>query len=545
MQMRNILGDTVTRRYTEQEWIALARTKHGERYLYDSCSYAGMAAKVAIQCREHGPFAQKALDHVNGSGCPRCGAQSRQRAILQSRAQSRVSTQELIKRFKDVHGHTYDYAQVEASGSKRPVTIVCREHGSFRQLPFNHLKGSGCPKCGTVRAGERHKLNQQEFEKRVRAVHGGRYGLGHALYATQYDNVIVECNEHGQFFALPFNLWQGGGCPRCALRQNGLSHRITQADYLFRVNQIHGTTYDHSLIRFERMHDKIVVICRDHGQFTPTAVNYLAGRGCPDCGHSSASAKRTPKLVLETGEVLARFRGIHGNYYDYTKVVYRHSNHHVEIVCRQHGSFLQTPNSHRVGKGCPECGRVTRAAAQVLTTEEVVPRFRQVHGDRYDYASTEYVRFRQRVTIRCPRHGHFLQTPPAHLEGKGCPRCSQSSGETRAAAWLQKHDIAFTVEFPVDIKGSKRCRFDFFLPDHCAFLEIDGPHHFAAAPYGGISLEKAQHHFQETKRRDALKEEWAAANGMLVYRIRWDAKIEECLGELFRALTPNNLSSDS
>jgi Zn finger protein HypA/HybF involved in hydrogenase expression len=539
------LGALVTRRYTEQEWIALARKEHGERYLYVGCGYAGMAAKVTIRCLEHGSFMQKALDHVKGSGCPHCGAKARQRGILQSRAKSRISTQELIARFEDKHGQTYDYAQVKGTGTKKPVTIVCRQHGLFQQLPSNHLRGSGCPKCGILRAGEKRKLDQQEFEKRVRAAHGDRYGLSLAVYVTQYDNVMVECTEHGQFLILPLNLWQGGGCPKCARRQNGLNHRITQDDYLCRVDHIHGTTYDHSLIQFEHMRDKIVVVCRDHGQFWPTAANYLAGRGCPDCGSSRAAGKRTPKLVLKIDEVLARFREIHGDQYDYTKVVYGHSNCYVEIVCRQHGSFLQAPSSHWMGKGCPECGRVTRAANQVLTTEEVIARFRQLHGDRYDYTDTEYGRFRQHVMIRCRRHGSFRQTPQAHLEGKGCPRCSQSSGETRAAAWLLERGIEFTVEFPVAIEGSTRCRFDFFLPDQCAFLEIDGPHHYAPVQYAGMSLEKAQHVFQQTQRRDALKGNWATENGVLVYRIRWDENIEERLGQLLRVQPTNSLSGTS
>lgn len=524
----------MTRRYTQEEWIALASTTHGDRYLYDGCGYAGMAARVTVRCLQHGPFMQKAQDHVKGSGCPRCSAVARQRRIAESRAKSRISTQELIERFQGRHGQTYDYSRVEAAGTKKQVTIVCRHHGPFQQLPATHIKGSGCPQCGTARAGEKHRLDQLLFEKRVRAVHGDRYGLGRAIYVTQYDHVVVECGEHGQFMVLPFNLWQGAGCPACARRQNGLNHRITQDACLCRVGQVHGKTYDHSLIRYRRMHDEIVVVCRDHGQFRPTAANYLAGRGCPGCGTLRGAANRTPMLVLGADEVLARFRRIHGDEYDYANVVYEHSNRHVEIVCRQHGPFLQTPSGHWAGKGCPECGRVNRAANQILTTQEVLARFRQLHGDRYDYGATEYSRFRLHVTIGCRRHGAFRQTPQAHLEGKGCPRCSQSSGETRAAAWLEERGIAFTVEFPVAAEGATRCRFDFFLPDQCAFLEIDGPHHYAPVQYAGMSLEKARHVFLETQRRDALKDVWAAENGMAVYRIRWDGNIEERLEELFR-----------
>lgn len=524
----------MTRRYTEQEWVTLAREKHLGRYLYEDCGYAGMAAKVTIRCPDHGLFTQRAQDHIRGGGCPECSAQARRHSILRSRAKSRISTAEMIVRFESVHGRTYDYTKVEFAGTKKPVTIVCREHGAFQQLPSNHLKGSGCRNCGSNRAAAKHKLDQAEFERRVRQTHGKRYGLALAFYLTQYDNVTVHCAEHGEFSILPLNLWQGSGCPRCARLEGGKKHRITQEDYLRRAEEVHGTTYDHGLIQFTRMHDRIVVVCRNHGQFSPTAVNYLAGRGCKVCGTSRAAAARTPKLVFQVDEVLARFHETHGDQYDYTSVVYEHSNRHVTIVCRRHGAFLQTPSGHWAGKGCPECGRLTRAESLILTTEEAVARFRQLHGDRYDYADTVYDRFRRRVTIRCKRHGPFLQSPQAHLEGKGCPRCSQSSGETRAAAWLQKHGIEFLVESPVSIEGQTRCRFDFFLPDYSTFVEIDGPHHFAPVRYAGMSSEKALEVFHSTQRRDALKENWAAKNGLLVYRIRWDDQIEERLDQLIR-----------
>ncbi len=34
--------------------------------------------------------------------------------------------------------------------TKTKVTIICREHGEFEQRPNSHLRGSGCPKCGTI-----------------------------------------------------------------------------------------------------------------------------------------------------------------------------------------------------------------------------------------------------------------------------------------------------------------------------------------------------------------------------------------------------------
>lgn len=46
-----------------------------------------------------------------------------------------------------VHGDTYGYAGVKYKTANQYVTIICRAHGEFMQLPRVHLQGSGCPIC--------------------------------------------------------------------------------------------------------------------------------------------------------------------------------------------------------------------------------------------------------------------------------------------------------------------------------------------------------------------------------------------------------------
>jgi len=48
------------------------------------------------------------------------------------------------------------------------------------------------------------------------------------------------------------------------------------------------------------------------------------------------------------------------------------------------------------------------------TTEQVIEEFREVHGDRYDYSKVEYKHVMTKVTIICPVHGDFNQTPNSH-----------------------------------------------------------------------------------------------------------------------------------
>ena len=60
-------------------------------------------------------------------------------------------TDGFIKKSKKVHGDVYNYSLVEYVDTRNMVKIICNLHGEFSQKPFNHLRGSGCPKCGLKR----------------------------------------------------------------------------------------------------------------------------------------------------------------------------------------------------------------------------------------------------------------------------------------------------------------------------------------------------------------------------------------------------------
>jgi len=61
-----------------------------------------------------------------------------------------------------------------------------------------------------------------------------------------------------------------------------------------------------------------------------------------------------------------------------------------------------------------------------MTTEEFIFKAAVVHGDRYDYSSTNYIGSKDRVAILCRKHGEFWQSPNHHLRGSGCPGCAQN-----------------------------------------------------------------------------------------------------------------------
>lgn len=128
--------------------------------------------------------------------------------------------------------------------------------------------------------------------------------------------------------------------------------------------------------------------------------------------------------VHNTSEFIAKAKLIHGEVYDYSKVVYKRAIEKVEILCVRHGLFLQQPNNHLTGYGCKRCAIENTAAGRVNEVSSFIRKARELHGNKYDYSLVVKGMNEIPVQIICPVHGVFNQPPIRHLFGKGCKKCA-------------------------------------------------------------------------------------------------------------------------
>lgn len=126
---------------------------------------------------------------------------------------------------------------------------------------------------------------------------------------------------------------------------------------------------------------------------------------------------------LTQDEFIAKAISVHGNKYDYSKVVYVKNTTPIEIICPVHGSFLQTPKSHLEGRGCLCCANDSFR----LKKDDFIQKAKSIHGDKYDYSKVDYINNYTKVCIVCPKHGEFWQSPKNHLIQMGCPSCGKES----------------------------------------------------------------------------------------------------------------------
>ena len=62
------------------------------------------------------------------------------------------------------------------------------------------------------------------------------------------------------------------------------------------------------------------------------------------------------KDSLDTESLIIKFVKIHGDNFDYSKVLYEGLTSKVIIICPEHGEFLQQPRLHlRGSNGCKIC----------------------------------------------------------------------------------------------------------------------------------------------------------------------------------------------
>lgn len=498
------------------------------------------------------------------------------------------TTEEFIRDARAVHGNKYDYSNAFFLGMTKPITITCRIHGDFRQQARLHLKGQGCPKCiGRCKTTE-------EFVKQAREVHGDRFDYSLTEYKGSKQPVIIICREHGQFQMQPHNHLKGQGCPKCSFTR-------TTEDFIRKAREKFGDKYDYTKSVFVDAHTKLIVTCRDHGDFLITPNSHLQGHGCAKCSKNQrytteafieaakkahgdfydysesvyVNAKTMVKIICpkhgpfmqrpsnhlkgircphcggeiggqkiasNTEEFIRKATAIHGDKYDFSKVNYTAAVDKVPVICKEHGEFWMTPQNILAGHGCPVC-----AGNIQLDTEEFIKRSNEIHDSIYDYSRTEYVNNHEKVCIICHQknrfgkeHGEFWQNPASHMKGVGCPKCKSSHLEKQVRSFLGRNGIQFEEQLTFDwLTDVGHMFLDFFIPDYGVAIECQGTQHFV--PYEVWGGEES---LKEIQRRDELKKHLCKKHGIeIIYfsnlRIKYPYFVLEDLGQLLVVIKEN------
>jgi hypothetical protein len=339
-------------------------------------------------------------------------------------------TEEFIKKAIEKHGDRYDYSKVEYIKAINKVIIICKTHGEFEQTPHKHLYG-GCKKCGAIQGGVGKKHTQEEFINKANKKHNNKYDYSKVNYIGANDKVIIICKIHGEFEQTPNSHNNGSGCPKCGDILIGEKLKKSPEKFIEEAIKIHDEKYDYSKVNYIGANDKVIIICKNHGDFLQQPASHLSGNGCPKCGiiQIGEKLKKTSEKFIKEAII------IHGDIYDYSLVKYEGCFIKINIVCKIHGEFQQTPDRHLCGAGCKKCGNIRTGEKLKKSSEKFIEEANKIHNNKYDYSKVNYIDSKSKVIIICKNHGDFLQQPSNHLFGigQGCPKCGdiQSSVKNR------------------------------------------------------------------------------------------------------------------
>lgn len=287
-----------------------------------------------------------------------------------------------------------------------------------------------------------------EFISKSLEVHEGFYDYSLVDYKTARTPVKIICPVHGVFEQVPDAHKHGSGCKLCYGNVTP-----TTDEFIKNMRVVHGDKYDYSQTEYgNNAHEKVKVICKQHGEFWVTPANHRKGKGCKKCGSVVGRAKQ--KLSIKKyyeavksnisiseamkSQFIEKAVAKYGYKYDYSLVKYINANTNVTIVCPVHGEFQQTPSTHLCDKslfGCRKCGRLAAAKNRSASvSDSYFTKFVGWFGDLYDYSKYEYVTAKTKSVIICRKHGEFLVSPDNHSRGKGCPTCAKSGFDVRKDA---------------------------------------------------------------------------------------------------------------
>ena len=198
-------------------FISKANNIHKNRYDYSKVDYINAKTKITIICREHGEFQQTPSNHLSSFNCQKCTKNYQ------------LDTRSFIEKAKDIHNDKYDYSKVNYINADTQITIICREHGIFTQIPDFHInRKCGCPKCSN-----NVKLDISEFIEKANKIHNNKYDYSKVEYTNNRQQIIIICKKHGEFSQLPYVHLLKHGCPSC----------INKTEYKFyeKIKEIYPT----------------------------------------------------------------------------------------------------------------------------------------------------------------------------------------------------------------------------------------------------------------------------------------------------------------
>lgn len=396
-----------------------------EAFEYDS--------ELSIKCNTHGVFIQKAYKHLSKATCRSCW--------LDKKGDLRaLTTEDFIAKSKSRFGDKFVYDKTEYIRKDIALTLTCPSHGDIVLTPDQHRWSKhGCPQCDYDIP---RIIQKEKVLDKAREIHGERYDYSRVHYENMDNKVEIICYRHGSFWqSLYDHTARTTICPQCSREAD----KLTLEEFIQRSKAIHGDSYDYGKVKYEDAQTNVIITCKKHGDFTQRAYSHLSGNKCKKC--------HIEENRLSAEEFIKNAKEVHGNKYDYSKVRYTGNKKVVEIVCPDHGSFWQKPNSHVSGKnGCRVCSESKGEQATAKCLDQYgIEYIREYRIENYRYRYDFYL---PKLNIYIEFHGAQHYRPVDYFGGEKTFLKIQERDEEKELLVIQSGGELIVLNYLNLIQGS-------------------------------------------------------------------------------------------
>jgi hypothetical protein len=286
-------------------------------------------------------------------------------------------------------------------------------------------------------------LTTEEFIANSKKVHGDKFDYTHVVYVNKKTPVEIICPNHGAFSIPPaYHLKQDcGDCSKENRRLSSGKNRITTEEWISRAKAVHGDRYDYSVTKYVTKRTKISFICKIHGERHQFPQSHLKSSGCKLCSDENmfkGKGKKHPSFrVTDTKSFITKATRVHQGLFTYDRAVWTMAKKEITVTCPVHGDIYPIAKNHLWGFGCKHCAQEKNAELFSHSNEDFVEKCRLMHGDRYDYSSTEYISSGEKVVVICPDHGPFSVLAMNHQKGVICEKCWRALNTKTRAEFIE------------------------------------------------------------------------------------------------------------
>lgn len=371
--------------------------------------------------------------------------------------------------------------------------------------PDNILHGNGCSECRSNKISNFHSKSNDEYVLQLKEKNPNVIPL--EGYINNKTPILHKCLIHDvEWKTTPSNALLGHGCSECRKQKISGKKYKSHEQYVEELRFINP--YIIAIEEYAGAHTPILHKCLKDGYVWSTSPHsILIGNGCPMCAN--------------------RIRRTHDEYVNAVKDI----NNNIEVT----GEFVNThtETSHKclicgyeweakpcnilIGNGCPNCaGNIKKSHDEYVHEISLLNPDIEVIGI--------YINAKTPILHRCKIDGcEWYAAPTNVLDGRGCPRCGESSGERMIRQWLDKNNILYEYQKSfLDCRDKKPLPFDFYLPEYNICVEYDGEQHYKSVDYFG-----GEEAFQKRVKHDKVKTEYCYKNSIRLLRIPYFANVEE------------------